>query len=594
MDEFHNRFPVYDDVSSAGNHFLTYAKIPDAAAPVAINGSWTARPHRGATEIRCEFFGTGFGGFYFLNGVLPAGAKQPELNFGTAPDSGIDLSGTVSLTFWARGAVGGEQIEFFVGGVGRSAETGQPTTPFPGSSPRHPSVGTLSTLTTEWQQFTISLSGLDLSYVLGGFGWTVDETHNPQGAVFYLDDIEYHFSDAAQSRRLNQPRFIRSFETQPQQPDPFDSNRLDDIDLVLRNLAFTYDNALALLAFLAEGDADGVRRARLIGDAFVYAAGHDRFYDDGRIRTAYAAGDIVLPPGWTPNGRVGTVPIPGFFSEPKQQFFEVEQEAVDVGNNAWTMVALLALYKATQEPDYLNTARRIGEFIRTMRNDSGTYQGFQGGIDNPEGESPRKRLFASAEHNIDVYVAFQIMAELTGEQKWQDDALHAEAFVDSIYDVDRNCFLAGSDAPEVVNRSRGQLPVDVQAWSILARIPRAMENVQSVLDCAESNHRTVSEGFSGFDFNEDRDAVWFEGTGQMAAAYTEAGEPEAAEVLRVELRRAQNTQPIGDGFGISAASRDGLSTGFGFEYFQRLHIAAVSWHIFAQLQFNPYYQEIVQ
>src|SRR5262245_6502544 len=33
----------------------------------------------------------------------------------------------------------------------------------------------------------------------------------------------------------------------------------------------------------------------------------DCFYKDGRIRNAYQGGDLILPPGWTPSGRV-----PGF------------------------------------------------------------------------------------------------------------------------------------------------------------------------------------------------------------------------------------------------------------------------------------------
>ncbi len=52
MDQFHTRFPVYDDVSSAGNHFHAYAKIPDANAAVTMNGSWASAPHGGATGIR--------------------------------------------------------------------------------------------------------------------------------------------------------------------------------------------------------------------------------------------------------------------------------------------------------------------------------------------------------------------------------------------------------------------------------------------------------------------------------------------------------------------------------------------------------------
>ena len=144
--------------------------------------------------------------------------------------------------------------------------------PYPDSSPRQPAADTLTTLTTQWQQYTIDLTGVDLSYVLGGFAWVANNTANPNGAVFYLDDIQYELSPAARDRRLNKPRFIRSFTTLPRQPDPFDKTKDGDIDFVLRNIAFSYDNALAVLAFLADGSADGLRRASLIGDAFVQAA----------------------------------------------------------------------------------------------------------------------------------------------------------------------------------------------------------------------------------------------------------------------------------------------------------------------------------
>lgn len=56
----------------------------------------------------------------------------------------------------------------------------------------------------------------------------------------------------------------------------------------------------------------GARRARLIADAFVYAAEHDRRFDDGRLRSTYSAGDIALPPGWMPNNRAGTAPVAAF------------------------------------------------------------------------------------------------------------------------------------------------------------------------------------------------------------------------------------------------------------------------------------------
>src|SRR5205085_3555404 len=130
---------------------------------------------------------------------------------------------------------------------------------------------------------------------------------NSDGAVFCLDDIQYELNEAKRNQRLNEPRFIKSFSTLPvQPPDMEDNDKDDDIDLGIRNTAFVYDNALAILAFLADSSADSLRRAKLIGDALVYAFNRDRKADGIGLRSMYAAGDISLPPGWVPNGRLGT------------------------------------------------------------------------------------------------------------------------------------------------------------------------------------------------------------------------------------------------------------------------------------------------
>ncbi len=603
MDQYHDRFPVYDDVSSGGNHFHAFAKIPDQDAAVSINGSSTIAPHAGATAIRCEFFGATFGGYYLQNGVLTPTALAPVPNFGTVPNAGIDLSGASALTFWARGASGGEQIDFFVAGVGRDPDSSEPIAPYPDSSSRIPSQGNRYTLSTTWQKITIDLTGHDLSYVLGGFGWVASSLYNPAGATFYLDDIQYELSPTAREQRLNQPRLLASFTMLPVQPNPFDSNKDDDIDFVLRNTAFTYDNALAVIAFLATGTADGLRRARLIADAFVYAANHDRRFDDGRLRTAYAAGDLALPPGWIPNDRLHTAAVPGFYDESQQFFYEVEQCALDTGNNAWALIALLAVHRATGVSDYLNAAVRLGELIRGFRNDSGIYQGFQGGQNCPECPpegappcpSPGARTWASTEHNLDIYAALTQLAEATLDSQWAADADHARTFVEAMWDGDRGCYLAGTKDSSTRNADAGQLPVDTQSWSALA-IPETVKVRPQVFACAENNHRTVSDGFSGVDFNGDRDGVWFEGTAQLATAYRFSTLAANSVGLLAELRRAQQTPPFGDGFGIAAAAHDALSTGFAtatgdpFKLFRRSHVGATAWNLFAQVGFNPYYQ----
>jgi hypothetical protein len=583
MDEFHNRFIVYEDVSAAGNHFHSWAKIPNQNATVSMDGAWTTSTHVGATAIRAEYTqGAGFGGFYLLNGILPAGAQSPQPNFGTAPNAGIDLTGATALTFWARGQNGGERIDIFMGGVGRDAGTGQPTSAHPDSTPV---VKQTFVLTSQWAQYSLDLTGRDLSYVLGGFGWVAADTFNPGGAVFFLDDIEYQLSPAARAARLEQPRFLRSFETAPFQSQPAPVN---DFDFVNRNVAHTYDNSLALLAFLAEGSPDSLRRARLIGDAFVYATMHDRTYTDGRLRDAYTAGDLSLPPGWTPNGLSGTVPVPGFYIDATQTFIEIEQQGMSTGNNAWAMLALLSLHRATGDARYLTASLQIAQLVRGFRQDTGTYQGFRGGLDQPESASPTTRAWASAEHNLDLRAAFSRLAQATGDAQWAAEAEHARLFLESMWDGALGCYRAGTTDPATRNETSGQLPSDVQSWSVLA-VPELLALHPGVLDCVEAHHVTTDQGFTGVDFNEDKDGVWFEGSGQLAVAYEQATELPQAQALRSMLAQAQATAPFGDGFGIAAASREGLTTGFGFSYFRRRHLGATAWNVFAQLAWNPFY-----
>lgn len=737
MDRFQTSFWIYQDSGSPGNHFFTWVRFPESATEeqVDISGSWTKEKHSGATAIRCEFHNTNghnFGGFIFQNGFLRGDDKSPESNFGTEPEAGIDLTGVTELRFWAKGDRGGEVIRFFMGGVGWDPAKGIPRNPctpqlrnpclFPDSTPEVP---IQETLTTSWRQYHISLAGRDLHYVLGGFGWTADAAANPEGAVFYMDDIEYVLARGLRQQRLEQPRFLVSYETNPYQDSQPESGRFD---LILRNTAYTYDNALAILAFLADGTPDSIRRARLIGDAFVWASQHDRAFTDGRLRSSYQPSDITLPPGWRANGRAGTPPIPGFYNEssdsalssddlidlkglarrllaaddrlsmyikknlsaetlkllqayasdddslsgttdkcsgrlipPKslvedlnrliqgkslsqvvdpenlpvrnqtsvlalqranrhildqllfrellhnQSFIETGQSAVDTGDNAWGMISLLALYQVTHDDNYLKTARRIGRFIWQFKDDTNGYQGFTGGLELPENGSIY-RPWASTEHNLDVYVAFTKMFQITGESQWRDGALHALKFIEAMWDDDAHdaengCFLAGTlnsgnrNASSLRAKFRpnepNQLPLDTQSWSILA-LKDVLSTHPDLLKCPEKNHLiedSRTEGISGFDFNEDKDGVWFEGTAQMVLAYKVAGRLDRAEYFQNELRRAQSDLRFGQTGGLPAASHDGVTSGFEFCYFRRTHLGATAWNVFAQIGFNPYYQE---
>ncbi len=101
--------------------------------------------------------------------------QYPPGNWGDKP--GCNLSGATSVTFWARGEVGGERIRF---------EAAYPQTGTPS-----PVKTQIKELIQNWQAYTIDLSGQDLTNVTGAFAWFVEAQENPTGLTFYLDDIRY-------------------------------------------------------------------------------------------------------------------------------------------------------------------------------------------------------------------------------------------------------------------------------------------------------------------------------------------------------------------------------------------------------------------
>jgi hypothetical protein len=90
------------------------------------------------------------------------------------------LNGAHEVIFKAKGANGGETIsQFKIGGItGNYSDSGSAA------------IGPV-TLSKQWKQYEISLEGQELSSISGGFCWTMTRDENPQGAVFYLEDIRY-------------------------------------------------------------------------------------------------------------------------------------------------------------------------------------------------------------------------------------------------------------------------------------------------------------------------------------------------------------------------------------------------------------------
>jgi len=167
-------FMVYLDKNAKDNHFIPSCLLCYYCY-IKMNDQASDNPHSGTASIQFIYSAKkaqnqGWAGIYWQN---------PSNNWGNKK-GGFDLTGMTKVTFWARGAKGGEILQkVMVGGI-------------KGTYPDTVSVemGPIE-LTADWKQYTINLVGKDLSYVNGGFGWTVTADLNPEGCTFYIDDIKY-------------------------------------------------------------------------------------------------------------------------------------------------------------------------------------------------------------------------------------------------------------------------------------------------------------------------------------------------------------------------------------------------------------------
>lgn len=141
------------------------------ANAIAMDEGHTDNVHSGESCLRVGYNAAGeWGGVVW---------QSPVNDWGDVA-GGYDLSGAVVLEFWARGANGGEVVNFGFGLIGADK-------PFPDSAS-----GKMDNveLTAEWQRYTIELpADADLRRIKTGFFWSLAGQGEP--VTFYLDDIAF-------------------------------------------------------------------------------------------------------------------------------------------------------------------------------------------------------------------------------------------------------------------------------------------------------------------------------------------------------------------------------------------------------------------
>ncbi|MDD5440789.1 MAG: hypothetical protein PHZ27_01085, partial [Candidatus Omnitrophica bacterium] len=181
-------FYIYADKNSPENHFIPSGWMGDTG-DLKMNDQSQKDPHSGTTALEIGYTAKKSGG----NGWAGITWQSAQNNWGQK-DSGFDLSGFNKLSFWAKGANGGEVVTVAkVGGIISKPD---------GSSVDFPDTLNVEykdpiRLTDQWQEYYINLSGEDLAYVNGGFSIVFNADHSGvDGQTVYLDDIKFSYDES--------------------------------------------------------------------------------------------------------------------------------------------------------------------------------------------------------------------------------------------------------------------------------------------------------------------------------------------------------------------------------------------------------------
>ncbi len=340
----------------------------------------------------------------------------------------------------------------------------------------------------------------------------------------------------------------------------------------LNNAAFTYDNALAVIALTA---CDRKEQALRVGEALLSAAQVDRAGGKGRLRNTYRAGAQTQRP----------IPPMGWWDATQGRWLEDAYEVgTATGNVAWAALALLTLNEASGETRFRDGAARLAAWAAQHTRDERGPGGFTGGVHGFD-DAPQPLTWKSTEHNIDLTAVFAWLGRAGAPGNWSEHAKHGRAFLDALWEEDGGRFPIGT-TPDGVTVNQTLSSLDAQLWPLL--LPDAPQRWRRALAHAESAHAVDG----GFDFNDDRDGLWVEGTAQAALVYRVVGRPADADRLLAGI--AGHMSPGGYAW---ATREPSITTGLAigpasttddFRYFRRPHLGATAWVALTGQGWNPF------
>jgi hypothetical protein len=293
----------------------------------------------------------------------------------------------------------------------------------------------------------------------------------------------------------------------------------------LEDNCYTYDMSLAAIGFLLLGKKDHAEKVLSIleNDFYLKKNGRIGLYNSYLLSSKIPVDDLSLG---------------------------MDGDRIHAGPTLWVALAALNHVKIERSTRYLEF---VLDIINWCRSDLSRYRfpdGEESAVSMGFGWGPDWSKIFSTEHNIDYYSAIQILRDIYKESpekvrdifrkkdfddKWLERELsRVGRFIrETVFNSKAYCFVAGVNE----NGVDGVKILDGTSWGLGGIGPEFYEkagiDIERLVENSEKIFRAqytlpdghIVEGFDITDFEGTGSArkplVWFEGTGQMIAAYGE-------------------------------------------------------------------------
>lgn len=301
-----------------------------------------------------------------------------------------------------------------------------------------------------------------------------------------------------------------------------------------QQISYTYDQAVGAIAFLLKGDTAS---AKAVLDALKGLQ-----TPSGSWYTAYYCNNQA-----------------------------VQESNQHVGPVIWVVMAVAKYEKVTGDTvTYRNMVQKAMDWSLQFQQADG---GINGGLDT----AGNVLTWASTEHNQDAYA-------MLVHYGYTQQAAKVKNFLDTqVWQEAGGYFWAGRNDPNN--------PMDTNAWGVQALGTTGTHQYNRGLTYVMDTHRNtktkrVKNGsitIDGFDFNGDRNDIWFEGQGQMVVSFKMDGRTADANYFLNEIIKIQ------DFYGTGGVPYSLLGTNNGYWTMKSVEsVSGTGWLIFAIDGYNPF------